>query len=74
MLGACDATIAAAGGDVGDGGHSCIWLHVRASDEAAQKLYEGNGYVEVGRDKQPGFFRFGGAPVPKPRVLMKKQL
>ena len=67
MLSACDATATA-------GGHNCLWLHVRASDEAAQKLYQGDGFVEVERDKQPGFFRLGGGPVPKPRILMRKQL
>jgi ribosomal-protein-alanine N-acetyltransferase len=36
------------------GGHTAVWLEVRASNEAALRLYEQAGFVTVGR--RPGYY------------------
>lgn len=50
-------------------GHKELYLHVKQSDAAAQKLYLGGGHQEVSKDG--GFVVFKGI---KPRILMRKSL
>lgn len=62
MLAAAEALTRAAG-------HSCVWLHARLGDDAAQQLYLSSGYREVERDSF--LAKLQGIT---PRSLMTKEL